>query len=49
MKIFKINSKTKKNDLLIYEDRIKNENLIWVKQIIKILKFYFPKRKKKDK
>ena len=47
MKIFKINSKTKKNDLLIYEDRIKNENLIWVKQIIKILKFYFPKGKKK--
>jgi hypothetical protein len=47
MKIFKINSKTKKKDLLVYEDRIKNKNLIWVKQIIKILKFYFPKEKKK--
>ena len=47
MKIFKINSKTKKNDLSLYEDRIKNKNLIWVDQIIQILKFYFPKGKKK--
>ena len=38
MKIFKNNSQTKQSDLLIYENRIKNKNLKWVKQIIKILK-----------
>ncbi|OUW24628.1 MAG: hypothetical protein CBD34_00265 [Rickettsiales bacterium TMED174] len=38
MKIFRNNSQTKQSDLLIYENRIKNKNLKWVKQIIKILK-----------
>ena len=30
MKIFKNNSKTKLNDIKIYEERIKKINLIWV-------------------
>tara|TARA_B100002051_G_C16736043_1_gene641254 strand:+ start:704 stop:1387 length:684 start_codon:yes stop_codon:yes gene_type:complete len=38
MKIFRNNSHTKKTDLKIYENRIKNENLKWVKQIVEILK-----------
>ena len=45
MKTFRNNSKTKLNDIKIYEERIKKINLIWVSQIIKIIKKNISKKK----
>ena len=45
MKNFKNNSNTIKKDLKIYENRIKNVNLIWVDQVLNILKPMISKEK----
>lgn len=45
MKTFKNNSKTKLKDIKIYEERIKKINLIWVSQIIKIIKKNISKKR----
>jgi len=41
MKNFKNSSKTKIKDIQLYEQRIKKIDLIWVSQIINILKRHF--------
>mgnify|MGYP001464757439 CR=1 FL=1 len=45
MKNFKNSSKTKIKDIQLYEQRIKKIDLIWVSQIINILKRHFNKKK----
>ena len=45
MKNFKNSSKTKIKDIQLYEQRIKKIDLIWVSQIINILKRHLNKKK----